>query len=190
MIILLWSWTIGITITWVSAKTTMQQRGRKDVAGEYKAVFELADAMHEQLASVVNEEANDARQMNESTIRQHITKDLRGGTIAYDTSLLSERVDGTEGNEWTMKAWARKEMWWVIALTASVVVDVIIIRAFVMEGMRGDLFVFWMLPLALMFAMYVGTTHHSRAMVLFWVALVFCIIPAIILGVIFQMLTQ
>jgi hypothetical protein len=89
-----------------------------------------------------------------------------------------------------MKAWARKEMWWVIALTASVVVDVIIIRAFVMEGMRGDLFVFWMLPLALMFAMYVGTTHHSMAMVLFWVALVFCIIPAIILGVIFQMLTQ
>ena len=194
MIILLWTWTIGITVMWASAKTTMKQRGRKNVAGEYKAVFELADAMHEQLASVANEEANeeanDARQMNESALRQRITKDLRGGMIAYDTPLLNKLEDNTEGKEWTMKAWARKEMWWIIALTASVVVDVIVVCAFVMESRRGDLFVFWILPLTLMFAMYVGTTHQSRAMVLLWAALVFCIIPAIILGVMFRMLTQ
>nr|GFD59915.1 hypothetical protein [Tanacetum cinerariifolium] len=80
----------GITMMWVSAKLTMRQRGREDVSGEYRAVFELSDAMHEQLSPLQNEDAKDVREIDESTLRKRITKDLRGGTIAYETRLLSE----------------------------------------------------------------------------------------------------
>lgn len=190
MMTLLWVWTIGVTIMWASAKVTMKQRGRQDVAGEYKAVFELADAMHDQLSSVATEEAQDARQMKESTLRQRITKDLRGGAVAYDTALLSKQEGVIEDNEWTLKAWARRELWWLIALVASIVIDVVCIRAFVIGLQRTNLFVFWALPLALIFAMYVGTTHSSRGMVLLWVALVVCVLPAIVLRIVIQMLYQ
>ena len=175
---------------WASAKVTMKQRGRQDVAGEYRAVFELADAMHDQLSSVATEEAQDARQMKESTLRQRITKDLRGGAVAYDTALLSKQEGVIEDNEWTLKAWARRELWWLIALVASIVIDVVCIRAFVIGLQRTNLFVFWALPLVLIFAMYVGTTHSSRGMVLLWVALVVCVLPAIVLRIVIQMLYQ
>lgn len=188
MLILLWLWTIGITIMWASAKFTMKQRGREDVAGEYKAVFELADAMHEQLSPFRNEDAKHVRQITESTLRKRIEKDLRGGTIAYDTALLNESEESIAGSDWSVKGWAKREAWWLVALVTSVVVTGLCIRAFVFEGMRGDLFVFWAFPFALIFSMYVGTTHQSRGMVLFWAALVVCVLPATILGVLLAMM--
>lgn len=190
MMILLWLWTIGITIMWALTKLTMKQRGREDVAGEYKAVFELSDAMREQLSPLQNEDAKDVREIDESTLRKRITKDLRGGTIAYETLLLSEGESSTADSDWSVKGWAKREAWWLLALVTSMIVSGLCIRAFISQGGRGDLFIFWALPFALMFSMYVGTTHRSRSMVLFWAALVVCVLPGIIVGVVFSKVTR
>ncbi|KAH6621769.1 hypothetical protein C7974DRAFT_361696 [Boeremia exigua] len=189
MVILLWVWTLGVMIMYISSKMTRLQRGREDVAGEYKAVFELSDAMHSQLTHIEKEEANDVRNMTESALRRRITKDLYGGSIAYDTALLPESTDGKEGNEWTLKAWAKREVWWLLALTVAVVIDIFVIRSFIMHPVRNDLWLFPALPLAIGFAMYVGLTCKSRLMVLFWAALCVCILPAIVLSVTIQMLS-
>ena len=187
MIILLWIWTLGILIMYTSSKLTRLQRGREDVAGEYKAVFELSDAMHTQLSQLGSEEAKDVRQITESDLRQRIAKDLCGGTIAYDTALLSKGDDGTGDIDWTLKGWAKREIWWLIALAVSVIVDGVVVYQFMIDGLRSDLWFFLALPLALGFAVYVGLTQKSRVMVLLWACLVVCVLPAIVLGTMFQM---
>lgn len=188
MVILLWIWTLGILIMYMTSKFTRLQRGRADVAGEYKAVFELADAMREQLVQQEAENAKDIHHFTESTLRKRITKDLRGGTIAYDTTLLPETSD-TTAIDWSFKAWAKREVWWLLALAVSLVVDGCLINVSVRYGLRGDIWGFIALPLTIGFAMYVGLSHRSRGMVLFWAVLVMCVLPAIILGVMIGVLT-
>ena len=188
MIILLWFWTLGTIFMYKTSKLTRLQRGDRDVAGEYKAVFELADSMHIQLAQHAKEEAKDVRQMTESGLRQRIKKDLRGGIIAYDTALLPRGDDWAESDYWTFKAWARRDLWWLFALAVAITIDGIVVSQFIHDGLRKDLWFFLALPLAIGFAMFVGLTHKSRSMVLFWTVLVVCVLPAIVLGITIQML--
>jgi hypothetical protein len=185
MLILLWIWTIGITIMYTTSKLTRLQRGRPDVAGEYKAVFELADAMHTQLTELAKEEgsSDDVRSITESTLRQRIKSDLRGGTIAYDTNILLDKTDEPgDVNNWTLKAWARREVWWLLALALAVAIDGVAISQLVKTGMESNLWFFPALPLAIGFAMFVGLTHASRGMVLLWAVLAVCVLPAIAVG--------
>ncbi|KAF3043593.1 hypothetical protein E8E11_004926 [Didymella keratinophila] len=127
MVLLLWLWTAGILVMYTTSKFTRLQRGRQDVAGEYKAVFELADAMQEQLVQQETEDAKAVQHITESALRKRITK--RGGAIAYDSALLS--VDDTVANQWAFKAWAKREVWWLLALAVSFVVEGCVINAFV-----------------------------------------------------------
>jgi hypothetical protein len=185
MLILLWIWTIGIVIMYTTSKFTRLQRGRPDVAGEYKAVFELADAMHTQLIQLTKEEgtSDDVRSITESTLRQRIKSDLRGGTIAYDTNILLDKADQPgDANNWTFKAWVMREMWWLLALAVAVAVDGVAISLLVRNNMTSNVWIFPALPLAIGFAMFVGSTHASRVMVLTWVVLLVCAPPAIALG--------
>ena len=189
MVILLWIWSVGIAMMWIAAKFTMKQRGRVHVSGEYKAVVELSEAMQEQVLPLESEEGKDMRSITESTLRQRITKELRGGAISYDSPLLSTGEEDTTKNQWTFKTWVNREIWWLTALVTCVVIDILAIRTFATtgyrSGYRSDLFVFFALPLALGFAMYVGTTHQSRGMVFLWAVLAVCVVPAIVLGVAF-----
>lgn len=188
MVILLWIWTLGILIMYTTSKFTRLQRGREDVAGEYKAVFELADAMREQLVQREAENAKDVHHITESVLRKRITKDLRGGTIAYDAT-LTHKTNETTAKDWAFKAWVKREVWWLLALAVSLVVDGCLINASVRYGLRADVWGFIALPLTIGFAMYVGLSHRSRGMVLFWAILVMCVLPAIILGVMVGVLT-
>ena len=173
---------------YTTSKFTRLQRGRPDVAGEYKAVFELADAMQEQLVQQETEDAKAVQHITESALRKRITKDLRGGAIAYDSALLS--VNDARAKEWAFQAWTKREAWWLLALAVSLVVEGCVINAFVRYGLRGDVLGIVALPLAIAFAMYVGDSHRSRGMVLFWAVLVVCVLPAIILGVMIGIMTQ
>ena len=54
-------WTLGLLTMWIRACMVMKKRGRgrEDVAGENKAVFELAAAMREQMNEPTKEEGDD-----------------------------------------------------------------------------------------------------------------------------------
>lgn len=186
MVILLWIWTLGTIILYTTSKFTRLQRGRLELAGEYKAVFELSEAMQDQLVSLEKEEADGVRKISESSLRQRIKKDLRGGAIAYETSLLPKAEEGQ--NDWTFKAWARREIWWLLALVLALTIDGIVIDRMVGTGVKSNLWFFLALPLAITFAMYVGLTHSSRMMVLLWAGSVVCVLPAIVLGAVMQAL--
>lgn len=189
MVLLLWLWTSGMLIMYTTSKFTRLQRDKTDVAGEYKAVFELADAMRDQLVQQEVEKAEHVTQISESELRKRIKKDLRGGRIAYDTVLLPE-VHGDSAKEWAFRAWAKREVWWLLALGVSFVAEGCLINMFVRYGLRGDVWGIVALPLAIAFAMYVGESHRSRGMVLFWAVLVVCVLPAIILGVLIGIMTH
>ncbi|CAN9197812.1 unnamed protein product [Alternaria alternata] len=106
MVILNIVWTLGLYIMWLRASMMTKQRGRKkeDVAGEQKAVLELAAAMREQVKGPTNEEGDDVSTLMEAKLHRLITKDLRGGSISYKTPLL---LSGESGDEWNTKAWIK-----------------------------------------------------------------------------------
>jgi hypothetical protein len=53
------------------------------VAGEYKAVLELADAIRANLPEDV--QGHDITTSTETNLRRRIKNDLRGGSISYET---------------------------------------------------------------------------------------------------------
>ncbi|KAJ4361735.1 hypothetical protein N0V95_001628 [Ascochyta clinopodiicola] len=183
MMLLLWLWTLGTTTLHTISTLRLKQQHRTSVAGEYKAVFELADAMHVQLSSTSDEtatdDAMDPRQLSESSLRQRIKSDLHGGAIAYDDAVPPP---DDERKTCTFRAWVRREVWWLLALAVCTTLSIFSIYTFIRSG-RIDLFVFFALPLALGFAMHVGTTQGSRGMVLGWTVGVVCVGPAIVLVV-------
>ncbi|PSN68740.1 hypothetical protein BS50DRAFT_453521, partial [Corynespora cassiicola Philippines] len=84
VIILLLIWAIGIYSMWITSHFTMRRRGRTEVAGEQKAIFELANAMHEQLSRHMKDIPNQP----EASISKCITQDLHGGEISYRPQLV------------------------------------------------------------------------------------------------------
>tara|TARA_R110002003_G_scaffold138_8_gene12708 strand:- start:11748 stop:12281 length:534 start_codon:yes stop_codon:yes gene_type:complete len=96
---------------WLWAHITMQRRGRDQVAGEHKAVLELANAMQTQTKG---DEGN-AAELTESELQHRIAED-RGGAISYEASLLSAG-DGDRG--WVVAQYLKREKWWLAVLVAS-----------------------------------------------------------------------
>ncbi|KAF2998280.1 hypothetical protein E8E13_006955 [Curvularia kusanoi] len=166
MLMLLLLWTSGILTMYATSKLTRLRRGdRTQIAGEYRAVFELADAMHSQLLSLENDDSvcsgGDARRnLSEGELRKRIETQLRGGEISYgegdaglprkgkagavEDGLLSSGTtesekDGgkEEGAEWTVKAWVRREIWWLFALALALVVEGVVIAKLAEGGMSA-----------------------------------------------------
>ena len=189
MIIFVLIWSLGIYIMWLRSHIIMKQRSRQDVAGEYKAVFELADAMRSQLEESGKEEGRDISALPEATLRRRLTKDLRGGQISYETSLLSTGEDGKGGDGWGFKAWVKKEKWWIAA-------GIVCLGA--MTGAAMSVYttgpfsyiVLFGLPLEVFIAMYLGSTNRSRAVILFWLFLVLSVVPHIIVVIVFYCLQR
>jgi hypothetical protein len=143
----------------------LRKRGRSksDVVGEYQAIFELSNAMHVELTQHTgSEEANNVSHLTESQLQKHITTSLNGGSIAFHTSSLSQ--EGTCRFRHTL----RKEGWWmgflVLATPAAVWCGFV-------PYMAPAVMV---LPLPVVFAMYVRTTGGSGGVLLFW--------PGVVLG--------
>ncbi|RAR06361.1 hypothetical protein DDE82_003431 [Stemphylium lycopersici] len=113
MIILLLIWTVGIYIMWLRSNSTMKRRGTTEVAGENKAVFELADAMRDQMGEKAKEEGDDVSAMTEANLRRRVKKDLRGGSIAYATPLLA---NGEPVEDWTLKSWFKRHKWSIVSM--------------------------------------------------------------------------
>lgn len=162
MLILHLVWTSGLYIMWLRADMTMKKRGRgkEDVAGEHKAVFELAAAMRAQMNEPTREEGDDVSTLTEAKLRRCIAKDLRGGSISYTTPLLP---NGESGDDWSTKAWIKNHKLSILAVVACVAA-----AALGGFGLPVNAMTFVALPVGLFIALYIGSTRKSRIVLFLW----------------------
>lgn len=167
-------WTIGIFIMWIRSHKILRERGRKEVAGEHKAIFELAEAMRTQLISLGKDNVEDVPALGELDLRCRITKDLHGGSISYDypqPPIRSIKDNISAGWRTKLKAkkekwwtWTRKEKWWLTTFFIS----------YVLCSTVGwySFYPLWLfiisLPLAFVFALCYGSTKKSRGVLFLW----------------------
>jgi len=157
----------------------MKRRGRTEVAGENKAVFELADAMRHQMSEHTGEEGDGASPITEETLHRRITKDLRGGSIAYTTVLLAN-ADAVE--KWTLKACIKSNK-----ATTFVIFFFALYEALVFFLFIYNFFVFIhvmfcsALPVTYWVALYIGSTRRSRTVIFFWSLIAFGVLSVAII---------
>ncbi|CAO2654126.1 Nn.00g108590.m01.CDS01 [Neocucurbitaria sp. VM-36] len=179
MVVFLIIWSVGIYILWLRSHIIMKRRGRQAVAGEVKAVFELADAMQMQLEEHGIEEGFKISTLSESRLRRRITKDLRGGTISYKTSLLENGKNGEGDSGWGFKVWLKKEKWWLTGLLVSILV---LLAAALTSPIRTSM-VTYGLPLEVLISMYIGSTDRSRLIIFLWSFITLSVVPQIIFSI-------
>ncbi|KAI8930856.1 hypothetical protein NX059_011873 [Plenodomus lindquistii] len=83
MLILLILWATGIGILHIQSHYTLLHRGKTDVAGTYKAILELADAMTTHLLQTGSPSPKHILALSETELCARFDKDARGGAIAY-----------------------------------------------------------------------------------------------------------
>ncbi|KAI4947340.1 hypothetical protein J4E91_006692 [Alternaria rosae] len=163
MIIFHITWSSGLYIMWLRAYIIMKKRGRgkEDVAGEHKAVFELAAAMREHIGEPAKEEGGDVSAFTEANLRRRVTKDLRGGSISYTNPLLP---NGDTGHEWETKALIKSHKLSIMAM-------VVCILAMALSAAYLPRTTMLLLPLpgVLALALYIGATRKSRVVLFAWI---------------------
>ena len=168
---------------WLRSHSIMKRRGRTDVAGEHKAILELAHAMQQQhagLAPPTKEQQEDSASttaipVTEATLHHRVTKELRGGSIAYAAPLLA---NGDTADTWTLRAWIKSHKWSLAGM----------LPACALSGLSGlfiyqGIWIFLALPLELAIALYMGSTRASRAVLFFWSFVLFSILPQMVMSI-------
>jgi hypothetical protein len=178
MLILLIIWTVGMYIMWLYSHVTMRRRGRDHVAGEYKAILELADEMRRQLDSGDSNDSIYATNVKESELYRRITKDLRGGAISYNAPLLPDQDYQDEEGSWIEDpvSFVEREILWISALVLSTLTSILAgVIAFLPMGIGlvG-------LTLALIITLSIGTNHSSKSVILFWSCWALAVIPEVV----------
>jgi hypothetical protein len=171
MAIILLVWTIGIWVMWLRSRTVMKRRGRTEVAGEYKAVFELADTMRTQIQAYEKEHSDDIPAVTESRLRCRVSKDLRGGSMSCTTLLLPNGKDGQGDAGWSFRAWMKRKTMSIFALA------VCFLLAFFgyITALAAPL------PLECGICLYIGTTRRSCLILSFWLYVVISVVPQVAL---------
>jgi hypothetical protein len=179
MDILLLIWMLGTLLMYLRARIRMHRHDIPGAVGEYKAVFELASAMHTQFEDVEKTEGRDASNLSEDHLRRRIAKDLKGGSISYRSSLLPEGDLGIHNRKpvnapsvWNFRRWFTKERWWIMGLTISICG----VPATLCFPVGTYFLLGWMWPLLFVFSMYVGRSGRSRCVLLVWQTLFWTIV--------------
>lgn len=173
MVLLLTLWSIGTHALYIRSHIAMLKRNmHTPIAGEYQAVFQLTDAMVSQLEHEPESvEKTDRGVVSEEELRRRISGDLKGGAISYKDSLLHEGDARGEGKGWRTRDWIKKEVWWLILLLGAVVV------CFLTPWYFENVVATYMLPLQVLFAMYVGQSGKSRIVLLAWMVVGLSVVP-------------
>jgi hypothetical protein len=178
MAIILLLWTIGIWIMWLRSHSVMKRRGRTELAGEYKAVFELADTMRAQVQAYEKEHVDDVPAVTEANLRRRVMTDLRGGSMSYLTPLLPNGKDGQGDPGWSFMAWMKKNKISIFALTVCFGLALfgpsLMVRFFTM--------LLAPLPLECFICLYIGTSRRSRTVLFLWLYVVVSVVPQIALS--------
>lgn len=158
MIGLVLVWTLGIYLMWLQSHLTMKKSGRQEVAGEQKAILELAESMKRDLM----ENGHDPTTMTEAQVNSAVNDTLKGGSINYQLPLIPEGFSLRKG----LMGWLNKEKWWTLAIMSLILIlcTVWVVDPFATMWLSGP-------TATLIVALQVGSTTGSRVVLLtiFWV---------------------
>lgn len=166
MILLLLLWTVGTLLMCGRTQMIMQKRGREDIAGEYKAILEVAAAIHKQTQIF----PDDLSTVTERHLQTKIKKELGGGEIAYESPTIVVAESRNELKFW--KAWAIRERWWITAFVSSIIMVAALPYAWV-----ESVYFLPGLSAALFLAIYVGTVTKSRVLILLVLFIILGLLP-------------
>lgn len=177
MIILCILWTVGILTIWIQSHFTMENRGRTDVAGEYKAVLELAVALTTQLLQAREINTMGILTLSESNLRYRITKDLHGGLMIYGTPLLTSGNTGECNARNGFRNLLKKEVWWIILILMSLGPGFFV---FILNHYMKS-WIFFGFSATLVLTVCIGSSGKSRGVLFLWLFALLCFIPLLIL---------
>ncbi|KAF5506281.1 hypothetical protein CGCS363_v005435 [Colletotrichum siamense] len=153
MLLLLILWTFGMSAMWVKSHMTMRMRGRFDKPKGFKGVLELAAAIRTEL-----QESN-PDDLNHDQLSEEIKKRLRGGTIELEKA-GSSAMYGVWGGLW---GWIKNWRWWATTWCLLTAIGSLLITY------RGGVFLWIMiLSASMFFAMVIGRSSKSKAMLSLW----------------------
>lgn len=170
-------WALGIYIIHVRSHIAALENGQSNrAAGEYLAVLQLSNAIHAQVEQNRDEiRESDLSSLSEKELRKCVHEYLGGGSISYKTSFLdTDQSSGTQA--WVFKDWLKKERLWLIWFATTVGVF------FVIVSMFPHIIMGYLLPLLVLFTMYVGRGTGSRVVLFSW--------PLILLSVTVQVMMR
>jgi hypothetical protein len=166
-----WSFLLqyGRLIPWLFSHLTIVQQGFKDVAGEHKAIFELADGMRAQLKPLGYTQQNLI--VTEQQLRRRIKEDLNGGSIGYRPQLLEEKIPRNVDSVYGWKTWLTPEYRWGFAFltTGTAAIGLLKTSVLVQEPVV-ILFavVFLSISISLLLTVSIGSNDGSKAILFVW----------------------
>ncbi|KAF5523617.1 hypothetical protein CGCA056_v004401 [Colletotrichum aenigma] len=153
MLLLLILWTLGMSAMWVKSHMTMRMRGRFDKPKGFKGVLELAAAIRKEL-----QESN-PDDLTHDQLSEEIKKRLRGGTIELEKA-GSPAMYGVWGGLW---GWIKNWRWWTMTWCLLTAIGSLLITY------KGGVFLWIMiLSSSMFFAMVIGRSSKSMAMLSLW----------------------
>jgi len=172
-LILLLVWTAGTYILWLKARLAMRHHEDAEIAGEYKAVLELASAMNNEFGK----HGKNPGVLRERQIKTVIKNELNGGTMMYHSPLREEEKFKFHHG---FKRWIVRDKWWMLAFSISL--PCIFGPMFgALRGSMGRGFPFAIFSVfvaaGILVARMVGTTKRSRILLLV-IFLIFGVITA------------
>ena len=167
-------WTIGNHAMWLNATIAASKKEKQCIAGEWKAVLELADAMREQLDQYDTDDLK-AMDITEVCIQKRIRYDINGGSIGY------QKPNGSVINPFSQQMerhgviiWLKQRLWWLLFLGVSLGA-----MGFVGSYALGQFYFVMGFPPATIIAMVIGSSNFSRAILFMYSLPLFCLITGI-----------
>jgi hypothetical protein len=177
MIALLLVWIVGICSMYLRSYITMKKRGRSEVIGAYKAVFELASAMKIELEPQPNKlETCDVALLTEEQLRRRITQDLHGGTISFETDGVLDGELPQQGDSWRFGKLLKDNAYCLALLVVFTPAAVIPWTSWFLE----KVLIVVVIPFLTLFVMYVGESRESTAVLFWWPVLLFTPVQMIV----------
>jgi hypothetical protein len=113
--LLLVLWMVVVYIMWLKGHLDLEQRSGGEVPARFKAVLDLAAALHDELSSVG--EKVDSLTTNRQ-LDLCITKRLSGGRVAVQTPFPATKYSFRKG-AWS---WIKREKWWFTWAVVSIII--------------------------------------------------------------------
>jgi hypothetical protein len=132
------------------------------VAGAYLAILQLSDPINAQVKQNWDSfYEDDLTSLSQKKLSRYIKKDLRGGSISYKASYINTD-QSISTHTWTFRAWLKKERRRLIWLAICVGGGLAIAWVF------SIIVIGYILPLQVLFTIYVGQSRGSRVVLFCW----------------------